>query len=279
MTYRSIWPLGLAFLASLSGLPAHADLVFTAPPRESLAKAEEIYGPVISFLATVTGQKVVFRNTDNWLSYQDEMRKDKYDIVFDGPAFMGWRIVKLHHTAILKVPGNLVFAVAVNKHQDKIRDIKGLTGRTLCGFPPPNLATLAVMHEFDNPSRQPVVLETQSFKATYQDTVKGRCVGGILQPKLLEAMDSEAKALRVVYTSKPFPNQGMTVSPRVTPEIRNKIIQGMESPEGRVATQKLRDEFKGQDFVPAKDEEYVDHAKLLKDIWGFGLNDDTSKKP
>jgi len=278
MTYRYIWPFGLSLIVSIFSLPAQADLVFTAPPRESLAKAEELYRPVADYLTKVTGQKVVFRNSNNWLTYQDGMRKDMYDIVFDGPAFIGWRIAKLHHSVLLKMPGNLVFAVAVKKEQNKINDISGLMGRTLCGFAPPNLATLAVLYEFDNPSRQPMVLDSPSFKTTYQDTVKGRCVGGILQPKLLEAMDSEAKALKVVYTSKPFPNQGITVSPRVTAEMRSKIIQAFASPEGKTVTQKLRDEFKGQDFVPARDEEYIDHAKLLKDVWSFGLSD-TAKRP
>jgi len=42
--------------------------VFTAPPRESAAKAKEVYQPIAGFLSQVAGQKVVFRYADNWLT-------------------------------------------------------------------------------------------------------------------------------------------------------------------------------------------------------------------
>ena len=76
----------LLMLGVVVAAPAAADLVLTAPPRESAAKAKEVYQPIADFLSKVAGQKVVFRYSDNWLSYQSDMRKGIYDIVVRRPA-------------------------------------------------------------------------------------------------------------------------------------------------------------------------------------------------
>jgi ABC-type phosphate/phosphonate transport system substrate-binding protein len=68
-----------------------------------------------------------------------------------------------------------------------------------------------------------------------------------------------------------MPNQAFTAGARVSPELKNKITTALLSPEGKIATQKLRDEFKVQDFEPATKEEYAGLGKLLRDTWGFDL--------
>lgn len=262
---------GLFFCIVGMAIPAHADLIFTSAPRDSQEKEEEVYRPIVELLTKATGQKVRFQYGDNFLVYQSEMRKDTYDIVFDGPQFVGWRMAKLQHVPVVKFPGNLVFVLAVKKTQTKIETLKDMAGRTLCAFPPPNLATLTVLIEFDNPARQPLVLESPSFPESYKNMVAGKCVGAILQKKLFETLDQEKQAGKVIFTSKPLPNQAFSVGKKVTPELRERITKALLSPEGAVATQKLREVFKIQNLVAATDEEYQGLGKLLRDVYGFDL--------
>ena len=262
----------LVLVIFFSITPAQADLVLSSAPRDTKEKEEEIYKPITDLMTQATGKKVRFQHGDNFLVYQSEMRKGNYDIVFDGPHFVGWRMAKLSHVPLVKFPGNLVFAAITAKKQEKINDLKGLVGRTVCAFPPPNLATLSVLVEFDNPSRQPLILETETFPAVYKKVMAGKCVGGILQAKLFQELDKDAKAGKVLFTSKPLPNQAFSAGPRVTPEMRDKIIKVMLSPEGAVATQKLRDVFKVQAAMQAAtEEEFKNLGKLLRDVWGFDL--------
>src|SRR4030066_1602901 len=138
-------------------LPARADLIFTSAPRDAKEKEEMTYRPLTDFLTKVIGQKVTFRYGDNFLVYQSEMRKGTYDIIFDGPHFVGWRMDKLGHVPLVKFPGNLVFVLAVKKERAGINSLKDMAGRTAWAFPAPNLATLTVLDEFDNPARQPLI--------------------------------------------------------------------------------------------------------------------------
>ena len=262
----------LLFLITFLGvLPVQAELILSSAPRDSREKEEEIFRPIADLLSRAVGEKVTFRYGDNFLVYQSEMRKGSYDIVLDGPQFVGWRMAKLGHVPLVKFPGNLAFVAITKNNQDKIKDLKDLAGRTVCAFPPPNLATLTVLYEFGNPSRQPLILEVQSFPDAYKGAISGKCVGGILQAKLYQDLDKEAKAAKVLFTSKPLPNQAFSASPRVTAEKRERIVQTLLSPEGAAATQKLREVFKVQALLPATVEEYQGLGKLLRDVWGFDL--------
>jgi ABC-type phosphate/phosphonate transport system substrate-binding protein len=244
----------IALFALLSLVPVRAELILSSAPRDTLEKDQAIFQPITALLSKAIGEKVTFRYGDNFLVYQSEMRKGTYDIVLDGPAFVGWRMAKLQHVPFIKFPGNLVFSVIAKSDNKKVESLKDLAGRTICAFPPPNLATLTVLFEFDNPARQPLVLESQSFQEVYQGVMTGK----------------EGKG-KVLFTSKPLPNQAFSAGPRITAENRAKMTQAMLSPEGVIATQKLRDVFKIQTLEPATAEEYQGLGKLLRDVWGFEL--------
>jgi len=248
---------------------AYADLIFSSAPRDSKEKEEALYAPITALLTRAVGQKVTFKYGDNFLVYQSEMRKGTYDIVLDGPAFVGWRMAKLGHVPLVKFPGNLVFAVVTKKSNDKIKTLGDLTGRTICGFAPPNIATLSIIYEFDNPARQPLIIETDNFKQTYQWMASGKCVGAIIQPKIFAELDKDKQIGKVIFQSKPVPNQAFSAGPRVTPEMRDKMIKALLSPEGAAATQPLRDIYKVPALLPATAEEYQGLGKFLRDVWGF----------
>lgn len=272
MIIRYLILSGVAVLLYAGIAVADNELVFTSPPRESRAKGQEVYQPIADFLTQATGTKFVYRYPDNWLSYQSEMRKDVYDLVFDGPSFVGWRMAKQQHVPLLKVPGNLMFVVIVRKDNQKITRLKSLAGHIVCGFAPPNLATLTVLYEFDNPVRQPMIVEVKGFRAAYDGVVNKKCVGGMLQARLFEEYNKDAQETRVVFKSAPLPNQALSAGPRIPPVLRDKIIEALLSPAGKVATQKLREEFKGQDLMLAKPEEYQGLGRLMRDVYGFNID-------
>lgn len=257
-------------MALAGALPAHADLILSSAPRDTREREEEIFKPIANLLSKAAGENVTFQYGDNFLVYQSEMRKGSYDIALDGPAFVSWRMARLGHVPLVKFPGNLTFVAIAKSGQDKIKDLKDLAGRTVCAFPPPNLATLTVLYEFDNPVRQPLIVEVQNFPDAYKGVASGKCIGGILQAKLYQDLDKEAKAAKVLFTSKPLPNQAFSSGPRVTAEKRARIVQALLSPEGATATQKLRDTFKVPALAPATVEEYQGLGKLMRDVWGFG---------
>lgn len=253
------------------GLAAANEYIFSAPPRGAGIDESDVYRPVAEYLSAATGKKIVYRHSDNWLTYQNEMRKGTYDLVFDGPHFLSWRMVKLQHEPVAKLPGKLVFVVVAKKDNARIGSVKDLAGRVVCGLAPPNLATLTLMAQFDNPARQPLVLEVQSFKDAYEGVVEGRCVGASMPAGVAKSLDKDA-ALKILYQSDGVPNQGFSAGPRFSAEDRAKMADALVAPQARTRLAKFFETWnKDKELMRATHAEYEGVAVLLKDTFGFDL--------
>lgn len=263
-----------AGLCTVLGMPAiAADYVFTAPPRDAAGSDEsQIYKPVADYLSAVTGKRIVYQNPDNWLTYQDKMRKGEYDVVFDGPHFLSWRMAKLQHEPIAKLPGKLVFATIVKKENERVNAMKDLAGRPVCGLAPPNLATLTLNAQFDNPSRQPLILEAKSFKEAYEGVVKGKCLAASLPMGALKKLDQKNQAVKIIYQSDGVPNQGFSAGARFTADEKAKMAASLLLPEAQTKMSKFFETWnKGKDLAKASRGEYENVAILLKDTYGFDV--------
>ena len=261
----------LLLLSSAICLPASANLVLSAPPLGKPGAQEKIYQPVAAYLSKVLGETVEYRHPHNFGLYQAEMQLGKYDIVFDGPHFAEWRVVKLHHEILAKAPGQLVFVVVVKDKDRKYQGLKDLRGRSLCGLAPPNLATQTVFQHFR--IAQPNLLLSPSFPVAFKQMLAGKCTAVILAKRMYDRLAKTAPVKsRVIFTSKEFPSLTLTVSGKISEKKKGMLKKGLLSPEAKTAMPGFMKQYTaGKGFVPASPEEYRGTEQLLKDSWGFGI--------
>ena len=100
--FKVIFLLFVAISAATISLPGVAanEYIFSAPPRGSAEKETKVYKPIAAYLSKMLGKKIVYQHPGNWLSYQQNMQLGRYDLVFDGPHFVSWRILKTNHVQI-----------------------------------------------------------------------------------------------------------------------------------------------------------------------------------
>lgn len=251
-----------------SAPPSSDTWIFSAPPRESSEEAVRVYQPLIDYLSKVTGKHIVLKYPRTWGVYRTEMINGRYDLVFDGPHFNGYRAEKLHHTVLAKLSDAREFVIVARK-DEKATTPADLAGRTFCTQSPPNLAALVALSQFDNPQRQPILVPTKGFDKIYNGVVSGRCAGGVLSTSNLDVFDKEG-VLKVLYKSPAMPEQALSAGPRVSAADKAKIVAALTSPEGIAPTEKLRASAKGgNSFVAANNREYASLGNLLKNEWGF----------
>ena len=247
------------------------ELIMTAPPRGTAAKEKEINEPIAEFLSKTLGKKVTFRYSDNWLTYSKDMTNGAYDLVaFDGPHFNGWRLDKIGHVPLIKIKEDLIFVVITRAENQEITQVKNLVGRSVCAHAPPNFGTLTLYSQFDNPARQPVIVQIQGWDNAYKGLINGKCVATVVPLKNLGKFDAgEKKLTKIIYKSRVMPNQALSAGPRITPEMQTKIRQAMVSEEGKKATEKLREAYATKELVSTSREEYAGLGKLLKNTTYF----------
>lgn len=243
-------------------------LIFTAPPRESPEAALEIYQPVADYLSKSIGKKVKYKYPGTWGVYRTEMLKGGYDIVFDGPHFNSYRMEKLSHNILVKIPERHEFAVIARKDKN-FQNVQQMAGHTFCTHAPPNLGTLVLLSQFDNPSRQPVILSTNGWENIYKGVIAGKCTGGVLPMANLKKYDPSGLT-KVLFKTPAMPNQAFSAGPRVSLEDQTRIAQALSSPDAAAPTEKLRAAFKvGNSFALAGNQEYQGLAEYLRNEWGY----------
>jgi len=243
-------------------------LVFTAPPRETPEQGEEMYQPIADYLSKAIGKKIVYQYPGTWGAYRTEMLKGSYDLIFDGPHFNSYRMDKLHHNILVKIPERHEFAVIVRKEQ-KFSTLSQMAGYTFCTHAPPNLGTLVLLSQFDNPARQPVVINTNGWENIYEGVVSGKCVGGVLPVANLKKY-AHPDVTRVIFRTQELPNQAFSAGPRISPQDQARIAAALTSPDAAAPTAKLRAAYRvGDSFALANNQEYRGLAVYLRNEWGY----------
>lgn len=265
--------LQLSIVVSLS-IPFQvfsAEIILTAPPRESAEAGEKLYGPIAAHLTKTIGNKVTYKHPGNWMTYQRDMRNDKYDIVFDGPHFVSWRMAHLGHEVLVKLPGTLQFALVTDTKNTKYNKPDDLIGKNICGISPPNLSTLSVLDIFRNPVRQPVIKGIKGgMGKVYASFKSGKCDAAVLRTSFHKKKldDKQRSEMKQLYMSKNLPNQAISVSPRISPQSKRKIADALTIGDGVASTAGIVKRFggKAKSFIHAKNDEYFDHNLLLEGV-------------
>ncbi len=254
------------------GLVQAEGLVLTSPPRESPAAGEKLYGPLAKALTGLLGVTVTYKHPGNWLTYQREMRNDAYDIVFDGPQFIAWRQAHLKNEAVVKLQGSLEFFLVSHVDDKSVNTLDDLIGKRICGIPPPNLATLTVLDKFRNPVRQPLIKGVKGGMLGVAKAFKaGLCQAAVFRDTFYKKKltDADRATMKVLYQSKPIPNQGISVSQRISSADRNKIRDFIMTPAGIKVTAAIVKRFGGKlvkSFVPTSRTEYEGYNNLLEGV-------------
>jgi len=255
----------LTFLANT----VQAELIFTAPPRESADKASKIYGPLAEQLSNLIGERVVYEQPAGWFDYARNMRDGKYDIVFDGPHFAAWRVKNLNHIPIATLPGHLNFLLVSHKSDSSIKTIRDLTGKKICGLLSPNLGTNLIFNSFNNPVLQPIIYEVKGgMKQVYQSFKDRKCEAAILRDSAYYRLPKQEKGqIKILMKTKPMPNQTITVSTRLK-DNANKIAKFMVSRDGAIAAENLLSRYskKNKYFEKTSAKEYSGIEDLLEGV-------------
>ena len=246
-------------------LPAYS-LTFSSPPRESKAAGNKFYQPLAKYLTMVLGEEVSYTYPSNWLYYQRSIKRNEYDIVFDGPHLASWRMKYYDHKPVMMLPGTLGFYFIAKSDDNYVNNTKDLAAKKVCVLPPPNLNALVLLEVLDGPAREPIIKGVKGgLKAVVNSLVAEKCVGavvpaGFYNKKLSEKQRSQ---LKIIYKTVPLPNQVITVSNRLSSSQVQQVINALSTEEGLKIINAFGSRF-GSAFIPAVAEKYIGASRLLE---------------
>ena len=269
---RKIITTLLAFSLSFPTFAADDEIVLATAPTHSTEITQKSYQPLMKFLSEKTGKKFNLKVPTAFIEYASNMQAEKYDMLFDGPHLSGWRIDRLNHTPIVRLPGDIKIVVAATQ-DTKLTSIDDLQyGVRVCAFTPPNMLTMAMLSYFPNPSKQPDLIRVQGFKQLIQCVKSGKGSAAVLRDTLwAKAQKSgEVEGLKLIATpTRAYPERTFTVSAKIDANLRGQIEQLLLSEEGQKAAAPILELFKKKNLVKADPTQYEGLGNLINSVWGF----------
>lgn len=227
-------------------------------------------GPVANLLQRITGENFRYVYMAHWPGYIEDMRNSRFSLLFDEPHFVGWRLTNRLHVPLVRLSGKLSFVIVSRRSDESIVQLSDIAGHSVCAAVPPALGGLILFERFDNPSRQPRLRPTPGFGEAYDQLVGGHCRAAVLPSGQYETLADRRKLLRVLYLSEAYPNWALSVDKRIPSPVVNRIRDALLDPgNGRVADAVTGEFGPGIHLLPANEEEYKNHSRLLDDYWGL----------
>jgi len=247
-----------------------AEFVFSAPPRESLEKGNRVYKPISDFLTKVTGERFSYYHPETWTEYSEKMHAESFDLVFDGPHFVDWRVNNIGHNVILKLPKIARWTLITRKDDSSISSINDMVGKKACAPGSPNFGMLNLMSHFPDPDKQPVHVKVKGWNNVFNSVKNGKCDVGILPNTNHDIFDKNRKFTKAIHKHLPYPNQGITYGPRIGNTLAERIKQALLSDDGQKALLNLRKRYTaGKKIITAENEEYDGVRIVLKRASNF----------
>lgn len=248
---------------------APAPLVFGTAPTSSPEETKKAYAKMISYLSETIGRPVVLKTAENYQEYMSHMRSGDYDIAFDGPPFVAWRMERMQHVPLVKLPAELKIVV-IQREDSKYTEIDELGSHYVktCVVAPPNTLTLIFLNYFPHPARQPNLLPFDGLKNIENCLRSGKGDVAVFRDMYWKKMDQTG--LKVLYEPGiGYPERAISAGAKVTDELRNKIIGALISEEGAAASADVLKRFQREKFVKASPKDFEGQSEMLRPVWGF----------
>jgi phosphonate transport system substrate-binding protein len=226
--------------------------------------AAEKYKPVVDYFAQVTGKKIRLELNANPFAHWERMRRDGYDMVIDNPAFTAYRIARMDYTVVGKLPDVLSFSLVT--HVDEMMLEPGeLIGRSLATVPSPSISALRLEQIYSNPMRQPSFIQVEHYSDALDLVMNGRAAGAMVPTGLLGRYVN----LNPIYTSEQIPAPGISVSARISPELRDTIRQALLDAHKTEAGRAMLDALNVPQIEAASNDTYAGIESLLEGLFGY----------
>lgn len=246
-------------------LPAlAAELTFAVHPVLPQARTVQVYQPLANYLSRVTGQKIRLVTNSNFLTHWQAMKRDKYDLVLDGPHFTDYRVKNMGYTVLAKLPDVVSYTLVSNENL-MIMEPSELVGKTIATTASPAIGALRLVELYPNPLRQPTIVETPDSEQAAELTVQGKVAAAMIPAPLVGRYPS----LVTVVTTEQLPSPGISASPAVSPELqqalRRALLDAPNSADGRKALEALNAPV----LEPADNKSFQGLERLLEGMWGY----------
>lgn len=257
---------GLLFMSHAS-----ADtFTFTVEPSYPADQAQEVYKPLLDYLAKETGHTFTLVTPRNYHLYWRDLRQGKpIDFAFEEAHFVDYRVSRFGFEPLVRRTTPSVYTVLADEEFAE-EGLPGLVGRRIVSMPSPSLGFALLAEMFNNPISQP---DFRSEASSWRDGVEMVFAGDAEAAMIPAFIAEQYPNLVEIAKSRPFLGPtlvaGATVSAEAKQAVRDAMLKLHEDPDAYNTLVELG----ATEFEPATAADYAGAESVLSSFFGYVAKD------
>src|SRR6201992_3197927 len=238
-----------------------AKYTFYIEPAYPPERLQEIYAPLMTYLAKTTGQQFAITPVRNYHFYWRDLQAGaKADFAFEEAHFTAYRVQNGHFVPLVRTAEPESYTLVSNIDLGK-KGADGLVGHGIVTMPAPSLGYALLVEFYPNPVMQPDILSTAT---SWRDAVD-RVFGGEADAAIIPtALKNQYPNLTPVKTSRQYAGQCISAAPDVPADVQEKVRDALTKLDADADASKLLFALGVTDFVAASAKEYEGADAALK---------------
>ncbi len=256
-----------ATILLLTGASASAaEFTLTVEPNYPPDQAEQVYRPLLDYLAASTGHTFKLRTAGNYHVYWRDLRAGtRTDFAFEDPHFTDFRANRLGFTPLVRVAESARYSLLADGSVEGTGPT-ALIGYRVVSMPSPSLGNLVLAELYRNPIAQPDILsEATTWKDGVDMIFAGEAAGAMVPNYIAQLYPN----LVTVVESREFTGRALSAAGNVPQDVRKAVAEAMLKLHEDEAQYEVLVELGATQFVATNAAEYAGAERLLRGVYGY----------
>lgn len=248
-------------------IDVHAEeFTFAVEPSYPPDQAQDVYKPLIDYLARTTGHTFKLNVARNYHFYWRDMRQNAdLDFVYEEAHFTEYRANHFGFIPVARKAEPSVYALLADPAAGE-KGLEGLIGRRVVTMPSPSLEFAMLAEFYKNPVSQP---DFRSEASSWRDGVEMVFSGDAEAAMVPVYVAQQYPNLVEVTRTRDFPGTAVSASPNVPEEVRNAVRDALLKLHEDAASYDILVELGATKFEPADPAQFVGYEKMLSGFFGY----------
>jgi ABC-type phosphate/phosphonate transport system substrate-binding protein len=274
--FKGLWAGTLLALASFpifaqapaapAASPGQQTYILTVEPNLPARQAQQVYKPLLDYLAKATGHRFTLRVGANYHVFWRDLRAaTKTDFAFEEAHFTDYRIQRQGFVPLVRTTENTRYMLLADAAIAE-EGINGLVGYRVVSMPAPSMGYLLLGELYKNPLAQP---EVQSVAANWKDGVEMIFAGETEAAMVPNYIANQYPNLVTVSESREFTGRALSAAGTVPAAVRKAVTEAMLKLHEDPALNEVLTELGTTQFITTNRGEYVEDERLLRGVFGY----------
>jgi ABC-type phosphate/phosphonate transport system substrate-binding protein len=253
-------------LMSLTMAAQAEEFTFAVEPSYPVDQAQDVYKPLIDYLARTTGHTFTLNVARNYHFYWRDMRQNAdIDFVYEEAHFTEFRANRFGYIPLVRKAEPTVFALLADPAAGE-GGTNGLIGRRVITMPSPSLEFAILAEFYKNPVSQP---DFRSEASSWRDGVEMVFSGDAEAAMVPSYLAQQYPNLVEVTRSRDFPGTAVSAAATVPEDVRNAVRDALLKLHEDPSAYDILVELGATKFEPATPADFTGYEKMLSGFFGY----------